>query len=92
MIDLTDEFKQDVIIKSRKQIEMSGVLDVNSFDEHEIVVQTSSSCASIDGENLKIDRFNSQNGELVVNGTINGIFYYNKEPQKKKKGITSFFK
>lgn len=92
MINSTDELKQDVIIKSRKQIEMTGVLDVNSFDEHEVVVQTSSACASIDGENLKIDRFNSQNGELIINGTINGIYYYNKEPGKKKKGIGNLFK
>ena len=55
-------------------------------------MQTNSACASIEGENLKIDRFNSQNGELIVNGTINGIFYYNKEPGKKKKGIGTLFK
>ena len=76
MIDSTDELRQDVIIKSRKQIEMSGVLDVNSFDEHEVVVQTNSACASIDGENLKIDRFNSQNGELITSNRISFALIY----------------
>ncbi len=92
MNEAVEEQKNDVVIKSRKQIQMSGVLDVNSFDEHEIIVQTCSSGATIDGENLKIERFNSQSGELIVNGKINGIYYYSKEPQKKKKGLASIFK
>ena len=92
MNEAVEEEKNDVIIKSRKQIQMTGVIDVNSFDEHEIVVQTSTSGATIDGEGLKIERFNSQSGELIVNGKINGIFYYTKEPIKKKKGLASIFK
>ena len=92
MNETVEEQKNDVIIKSRKQIQMTGVIDVNSFDEHEIVVQTSTSGATIDGEGLKIERFNSQSGELIVNGKINGIFYYTKEPQNKKKGLASIFK
>ena len=92
MIETNEEIKHDVVIKSRKRLEMTGVSDVTSYDEREIVVQTGNSGASIDGEELKIERFNSQNGELVVNGKINGIFYYNKEPQKKKKGLSSLFK
>ncbi len=92
MNEQTEELKHDVVIKSRKQLEMSGILDVTSFDEHEIVVQTSTSGASIDGEGLKIERFNAQSGELLVNGKINGIYYYNKDPQKKKKGLAGIFK
>ena len=55
MSDLTDEIKHDVFIKSRKQLEMSGVVDVSSFDEHEILIQTGASGASIEGEELKIE-------------------------------------
>ena len=76
MGDLTDEIKHDVFIKSRKQLEMSGVVDVSSFDEHEILIQTNASGASIEGETLKIERFNAQSGELIVNGKINGIYYF----------------
>ena len=92
MSDLTDEIKHDVFIKSRKQLEMSGVVDVSSFDEHEILIQTGASSASIEGEELKIERFNAQSGELIVNGKINGIYYFNKEPIKKKKGFANIFK
>ncbi|MBP3495993.1 MAG: hypothetical protein J6K52_07270 [Clostridia bacterium] len=84
------EERHDVVIKSREHMEMSGIIDVSSFDDAEIIAQTSLSSVSIEGENLKIERFNAQSGELIVNGHINGMFYYKKEPQKKKK--FSFFK
>ena len=92
MSDLNAEEKHDVLIKSRQRMEMTGVSDVNSFDEKEITVQTGSLGVSIEGENLKIEKFNSENGELVLNGTINGMFYYNKKASKKKNSFTDIFK
>lgn len=92
MIDNAKELKHDVIIKSRKRLEMSGINDVSSFDDTEIIVQTDGSGISIEGEGLKIERFDAENGELIVNGLINGIFYFVKEASKKKKSITNLFK
>ena len=92
MGEIIEEIKHDVFIKSRKQLAMSGVVDVSSFDEHEILIQIGTQGASIEGEGLKIERFSAQSGELVVNGKINGIYYFNKEPIKKKKGIANIFK
>lgn len=92
MIEPDENIKHDVLIKSRKRMEMTGISDVSSFDEAEIVVQTGNSGVSIEGENLKIEKFNSENGELILNGSINGLFYYSKKPIKKKKGLTDIFK
>ena len=92
MNDTNLEVKHDVFIKSRRRLEMTGILDVSSFDEDEIVVQAESFGVSIEGENLKIEKFNSENGELVLNGSINGLFYYSKKPEKKKKSIMGIFK
>ena len=92
MSESNEELKHDVLIKSRKRMEMTGISDVSSFDEAEIVVQTGSSGVSIEGENLKIEKFNAANGELVLNGSINGMFYYEKKPEKKKRSITGIFK
>ena len=92
MGNLNEDLKHDVLIKSRQRMEMTGISDVSSFDEEEIVVQTAETGMSIEGENLKIEKFNSENGELVLNGSINGMFYYSKKTPKKKKGIGDFFK
>lgn len=92
MSDSNENVKHDVLIKSRQRMEMTGISDVSSFDDAEIIVQTGGSGVSIEGENLKIEKFNSENGELILNGCINGMFYYSKRPNKKKKSITDFFK
>ena len=92
MVEKMDDIKHDVIIRSRKRMEMSGISDVSSFDENEIIVQTGNSGVSIEGENLKIERFDAENGELIINGKVNGMFYFVKDLSKKKKSIASFFK
>ena len=43
-------------------------------------------------ENLKIEKFDSEGGDLIVNGKINGINYYNVTNSKKKKSIMNIFK
>lgn len=92
MSDNQDALKHDVLIKSRQRMEMTGISDVSSFDDAEIVVQTENSGVSIEGENLKIEKFNSENGELVLNGSINGMFYHSKNSNKKKKTFIDIFK
>ena len=79
--------KHDVLIKSRKRMEMTGISDVSSYDESEIIVQAQNSDVSIEGQNLKIERFSSESGELILNGSITGLFYHSKREVKKKKWI-----
>ena len=88
-----EEFiKHDVVIKSRKRTEMTGISDVTSFDDGTIVAQSDKFGISIEGENLKIEKFNAESGEFVLNGKINGIFYFTHSAQKKKKSIVDIFK
>ena len=84
--------KHDIIIKSRKRTEMTGISDVTSFDDGTIVAQSDKFVISIEGENLKIERFNAESGEFVLNGKINGIFYFTNSSQKKKRSIVDIFK
>lgn len=92
MADMVEELRHDVVIKARKKLEMSGVSDVISYDDKEVLAQINGFGVTIEGDELKIERFNSDSGELVLSGTINGIFYFQKDLSKKKKGIGSFFK
>ena len=82
----------DVIITSRKKIQMTGINDVTSFDDGQVMAQNTDSDISIEGENLKIEKFDSQSGVLTVNGKINGLYYYGTSPSKKKKSIKGIFK
>lgn len=92
MNDTCEEKKHNLLVKSRQRMEITGVSDVSNFDEEEIVVQIGSLSMSIEGENLRIEKFNSESGELNLIGLINGLFYYSKKPEKKKKSLTNLFK
>ncbi len=92
MVEASKEIKHDVVLRSRKKLEMSGINDVLSYDEKEIVVQTDSTGISIVGEGLKIEKFDAENGELIVNGLVSDICYFVNDTSKKKRSITNFFK
>ena len=87
-----EAISHDVTITSRKKLVMSGIKDVSSFDEMQIIARSNDADISIEGENLKIEKFDSEGGDLIVNGKINGINYYNVTNSKKKKSIMNIFK
>ena len=84
--------EHDVVISSRKRLHMTGITDVVAFDEGQIMAQNAGSDISIEGENLKIEKFDSASGELSVNGKIDGLLYYAPTNQKKKRTIVGLFK
>ena len=92
MSELIENFKHDIVIKSRQRTEMTGICDVSSFDDGTIVAQSEKFGISIEGENLKIEKFDSESGEFILNGKINGIFYFTHSTQKKKKSIVDIFR
>ena len=67
MNEQEEYIKHDVSIRGRKRTEMTGISDVTSFDDGTIIAQSDGFGISIEGEGLKIERFNSESTELVLN-------------------------
>lgn len=68
-----------VIIESRKNLNISGVKDVISFDDETIQLNTAMGRITVKGEELKIIGFNTSTGELSVQGRINAVVYISDE-------------
>ena len=66
---------QNVIIESRKKLNISGVRDVNSFDEETILLETLLGKMTVKGENLHIENFNTETGDLAATGKIHAVVY-----------------
>lgn len=92
MNEAEEMIRHDVTIKARRRTEMSGISDVTSFDDGTVVAQSDKFGVSIEGESLKIEKFDAQSGMLVINGKINGIFYFTHSNQKRRKSIVDIFK
>ena len=59
----------------REQLTISGVEDVERFDEASIVVSTTAGILVITGEDLHIGKLSLDGGELHVDGRVDSISY-----------------
>lgn len=76
-----------VSISERKHMEISGVTDVISFDEFSVVLSSVCGGMEIEGSNLHIANLNLSDGRVSVEGTVNGVFYYDETEKGKKEGL-----
>ncbi len=67
--------KHSIILENRKNLNATGVYDVIGFDNQQITLKTELGEMMIGGNDLKINRFSQENGELDINGEINSIIY-----------------
>lgn len=68
----------------REGIEIEGVLDVISFDEGGVVMETSCGSLAVEGEGLHVTVLNVTDGRVVVEGRINGAYYFDNSPKQKR--------
>ena len=64
-----------VVIEGRKSLTVSGVEDVERFDENTIVLSTSRGAMVVAGENLHIEKLSLDGGDLKVDGDIDSVSY-----------------
>jgi sporulation protein YabP len=64
-----------VAMLNRRNCTVSGVNDVLSFDEHEIVLETSQGMLMIKGEELHASRLTLDQGDVDLEGKIDSLHY-----------------
>lgn len=74
---------QNIILENREKLNVSGVLDVLSFDDQIVIVETELGLLTIKGENLKINKLNIDTSEVTLDGTISSLSYSSSDSIKK---------
>lgn len=80
---------QNLILENRGKLSISGVLDVLSFDDQVVMVETELGLLTIKGENLRITKLSIDTSEVIVEGNIGYLAYSNKEIEKNKASLIS---
>ena len=62
-------------LDGRERLVVSGVEDVERFDENGIVMSTSAGILTVTGEGLHIGKLSLDGGELHVDGRIDSLTY-----------------
>ena len=70
-----NETKGNLILEGRERLSISGVEDVISFDENEIIAETSLGTMVTRGGELHVERLSLDTGELIINGRIDSLEY-----------------
>lgn len=69
------ELSHRVILEEREQLVVSGVEEVESFDENTIFLTTAQGPLEIQGEGLHIEKLSLDGGDLKVEGRVNALLY-----------------
>ncbi len=66
-------------LEDRSSLTISGITDIDRFDEREIVVYTQLGELTITGRELHINAISIEHGDLTVEGDIWGMLYGDKD-------------
>lgn len=69
----------NLILEDRRLLTVSGVSDVDSFDDRTVVIFTEQGELTVTGENLHISRLSIETGELLMEGKVSGLSYAENE-------------
>ncbi|GAA0078556.1 sporulation protein YabP [Clostridium sp. CTA-5] len=74
-------------LENRQRLVLSGVIEVISFDSQKIDLTTELGNLSIKGQELKMNKLDVKNGDVIINGNIDSMIYSGKEVKKSKESI-----
>lgn len=67
--------RHTLMMEEREKLQIGGVLDVLSFDEEGVMMETTCGLLVLKGAELHIGKLDLEEGEVTVNGTVDSIDY-----------------
>lgn len=86
-MDVKSVVNQNIIIENREKISVTGVIDIHSFDDELVIAQTDLGILTVKGDDLKMNKLNLENNELIIEGKIIAVAYSDINSNGKKTGI-----
>jgi sporulation protein YabP len=81
--------EHDVIMRGRRTLEISGVKQVESFDNEEFLLETVMGFLAIKGQNLQMKNLDVDKGIVSIKGKVFDLVYLDDQHGEKAKGFFS---
>lgn len=78
-----------VSIEGREKVSVTGVEDMDSFNDEEVTILTEYGLLSIGGHDLHINKLNLDEGHIILEGYIDGLEYLESDAPGNKGGLFS---
>ena len=75
--------EQSLFLRNRNLLEVHGVTDVIRFDEEAVVLATVDGTLTVEGSALHVQTLNLEQGNVVVDGRVDSLLYFDREPAGK---------
>lgn len=79
-------------VSERKNIIISGVVKIDSFDSEEFLIETVQGYMNIKGENLEVVKLDTYQGNITIKGKINSVNYIDETIKKESSIFNKLFK
>ncbi len=83
---------QNIFLENRNKLNVTGVLDVLNFDEQMITMETELGVLIVKGNDLKLNKYNLDDTELMIEGEISSLLYDDKVNHKNESLLAKIFK
>ncbi|MBR3255855.1 MAG: sporulation protein YabP [Clostridia bacterium] len=80
---------QNLVLENRGKLSVSGVIDVLSFDDQVVMIETELGLLTCKGENLKINKLSIDTSEVIVEGKISYLAYSESSNNREEQGFLS---
>lgn len=74
---------QNIVLENREKLNITGVLDVLSFDDQIVILETELGLLTVKGENLRINKLSLDTSEVTIDGEISQLSYSEKNMSEK---------
>lgn len=83
------EQEHQLKVMNRNTIEITGVKEVDSFDNEEFLLETTLGYLIVRGQNLQLKNLDVKEGNVSIKGKIYELSYVDEHHQEKAKGFFS---
>ncbi len=92
--DMESSFSHGISIAERKNVLVTGVKKIESFDNEEFQMDTSLGFLVIKGNGLEIIKLDTYQGNVSIKGTVDSLSYISRDQKKDKEEsfISKLFK
>lgn len=90
--ELSSNLSHSFSVSERKNIVISGIVKIESFDSEEFLIETVQGYMNIKGENLEVVKLDTYQGNISIRGTINEVLYIDESNKKESSILSRLFK
>ena len=90
--DISSNLNHSFSVSERKNIIISGVVKIDSFDNEEFLLETVQGYMNIKGEDLELVKLDTYQGNVTIKGRIDSINYIDENMKKESSVFSKLFK